>query len=443
LHTVSIRFGTDGVRGEAFSVLSEDVVRALGVAAAACLEGDTFLVGRDTRESGDRLQRAFAEGCASAGASIVDLGVVPTPAVAWLSQADELPAAMLSASHNPWQDNGIKLFAAGGRKLTDEQQDRIQAMLDSGVVPEPIEPSVAPGKIDRYLDAVVGSIGGRTFGGTKVVLDCANGAASSTAGRVFELLGADVTVLAAEPDGRNINAGVGSTHPDFLAEAVVEHGAAVGFAFDGDADRVVAVGSDGSVVDGDRFLAMGAIDRRDHGLLPDDTVVITVMANLGFRVAMNEQNITMVETPVGDRHVLEALDAGGYTFGGEQSGHIIHRDLATTGDGVLSAVQLLDAATRRGVDVGTWAQSVMTRYPQVLENVRIAEKLPNLGELMAPAVQAEEELLGDSGRVLIRESGTEPLIRVMVEASEADVAAASAERLVRHVGLMTTPPATD
>ncbi len=415
----------------------------LGVAAARCLDGDTFLVGRDTRESGPALQRAFAEGCAAEGVSIIDLGVVPTPAVAWLSKADGLPAAMLSASHNPWEDNGIKLFGAGGKKLTDAEQDSIQALLDAGIAVEPAEPRQELGSIDRYLDAVVNSVDGRNFSHTKVVLDCANGAASGTAGRIFELLGADVTVLAAEPDGRNINEGVGSTHPEFLAAAVVEHGASVGFAFDGDADRVVAVGADGSVIDGDRFLAMGAIDRRDHGLLPDDTVVITVMANLGFRVAMKAEGIQMVETPVGDRHVLEALDAGGYTLGGEQSGHIIHRDLATTGDGVLSAVQLLDAAVRRGVDVGSWAASVMTRYPQVLENVRIAEKVANPAELLADAIAEEEALLGDDGRVLIRASGTEPLIRVMVEASESHVAAESAARLVRHVELMTTPPAAD
>ncbi len=434
---MALRFGTDGVRAEALTQLTVEFARALGAASARTLTGDTIVIGRDTRESGPALQQAFAEGAASEGAAVRDLGVVPTPAVAWVCKADDLPGAMLSASHNPWQDNGIKLFSAGGLKLSDADQDVIQTQLDeahaAGYPTVPVEPTVETGSIDRYIDAVVASVGGRSFGGSTVVLDSANGSASTTAEQIFTRLGANVISLADAPDGQNINAGVGSTHPEFLQAAVVEHGAAAGFAFDGDADRIAAVGSDGVLIDGDRIIAMSALDRREQGTLANDTVVITVMANLGFRRAMDSYGIAMVETPVGDRYVLEALDAGDHSLGGEQSGHVIHRDLATTGDGVLTAVQLFDAVLRRDVDMGVWAAEVMNRLPQVLLNVRTAEKIPNLSGLLAEAVAAEEQLLGNGGRVLIRESGTEPVVRVMVEAEAADTAQASAERLAAAV----------
>ena len=435
---MALRFGTDGVRAEAFTVLTTEYVRALGAAAAEVLDGESFLVGRDTRESGPELLRAFAQGCASKGVSVVDLGVVPTPAVAHMSSVLGVPAAMLSASHNPWQDNGIKLFSAGGRKLSDADQDVIQAELDGtpSLANTHEELELTEATIAPYVDAVIDSIEGR-FDGVRVVLDCANGSASATASLIFERLGAHVVCLADQPDGRNINAGVGSTHPEFLQQAVREHGASVGFAFDGDADRVAAVGADGEVIDGDRIIAMTALDRRDTGRLAHDTVVITVMANLGFRVAMEAENLAMVETPVGDRYVLEALDAGGYTLGGEQSGHVIHRDLATTGDGVLTAVQLLDASVRRGIDLGEWAAGVMTRYPQILENVRTDAKIPNLLERLAPAIDAEETALGKDGRVLIRESGTEPVVRVMVESAQQSDAEASVQRLVEAVRELT------
>ncbi len=434
---MALRFGTDGVRAEALTQLTLEFARALGAASARTLTGDTIIIGRDTRESGPALQQAFSEGAASEGVSVRDLGVVPTPAVAWLCKADGLPGAMLSASHNPWQDNGIKLFSAGGLKLSDADQDIIQGQLDeahaSGYPTEAVAPIVEPGSIDRYVDAVVNSIDGRTFTGSTIVLDSANGSASTTAKIIFERLGATVISLADTPDGQNINAGVGSTHPEFLQDAVVEHGAAAGFAFDGDADRIAAVGSDGVLIDGDRIIAMSALDRREQNTLANDTVVITVMANLGFRRAMDTYGIKMVETPVGDRYVLEALDAGGHSLGGEQSGHVIHRDLATTGDGVLTAVQLFDAVLRRGVDMGTWAAGVMQRLPQVLLNVRTAAKIPDLSAKLAPAVEAEEALLGNDGRVLIRESGTEPVVRVMIEAETSEIADASAQRLVAEV----------
>jgi len=434
---MALRFGTDGVRAEALTQLTPEFVRALGAAAARTLSGDTIIVGRDTRESGPELQQAFSEGAASEGVSIRDIGVVPTPAVAWLCQADDLPGAMLSASHNPWQDNGVKLFSAGGKKLSDADQDVIQNQLDdahaAGYPLATVAPTVRSASIEPYVEAVLGSVEGRPFAGHSVVLDSANGSASTTAKSIFKRLGATVVSLADEPDGRNINDGVGSTHPEFLQSAVVEHKAEAGFAFDGDADRIAAVGRDGSLIDGDRIIAMSAIDRLERGALAHSTVVVTVMTNLGFRRAMEAKGVTLVETPVGDRHVLEALDDGGYTLGGEQSGHVIHRDLATTGDGVLTAVQLFDAVLRREVDMGEWAASVMTRFPQVLENVRMSAKLPNLVELLANSIAEEEAALGNNGRVLIRESGTEPVVRVMVEAAEADMATQSAARLVAAV----------
>ncbi|NNC78812.1 MAG: phosphoglucosamine mutase [Acidimicrobiales bacterium] len=430
---MSLKFGTDGVRGRAFTELTEDFARALGAAAVTVLETSSMMIGRDTRESGPALQAAFAEGCAAAGASIVDLGVAPTPAVAWMSKSTGQPAAVLSASHNVWHDNGIKIFAAGGTKISDAAQDAIQELLLRGDVPEVVEPEVTTMSIGPYVDAVVASIDGRSLEGTRVVLDCANGAAVDTAATIFGRLGAEIELIGVEPDGRNINDGVGSTYPAEMQKRVLATEAAVGFAFDGDADRVLACGSDGEMIDGDQIIAMAAVDRRDRGHLASDTVVITVMTNLGFRKAMDELGITVVETPVGDRHVLVALDEGGFSLGGEQSGHVIHRDLVTTGDGVLSAIQLLDAALRRGVDIGQWATQLMTRYPQVLENVRVKTRVKDVDQLLAEDIRAEEDLLGTSGRILVRASGTEPLIRVMVEAADRDTANAVAGRLADAV----------
>ena len=439
---MALRFGTDGVRAEAFTQLTTEYARALGAAAARVLDGDSMLIGRDTRESGPALQRAFAQGCALEGVAVVDLGIVPTPAVAHMSTVEGVPGAMLSASHNPWRDNGIKLFAAGGLKLRDDDQDVIQSELDRRpALDDPgTEPSVHSAAIDPYLDAVVASIDGRDFAGTTVALDAAHGAASTTGAVIFERLGAEVIALADQPDGRNINNRVGSMHPEFLRAQLEASDADVGFAFDGDADRIVAVGRDGSLIDGDRIIAMTAVDRRDRGRLAHDTVVITVMANLGFRHAMMQAGIGMVETGVGDRYVLEALDAGGYSLGGEQSGHVIHRDLATTGDGVLTAVQLLDAAVRRNgprTELDAWAADVMVSFPQVLKNVRTAAKIPDLAERLSPAIEAEERQLGSDGRILIRESGTEPVVRVMVEAATDAAAEESASRLVAAVEMLT------
>jgi phosphoglucosamine mutase len=441
---MSLRFGTDGVRGHAYDELTTDFVRRLGAAAAEVLGGDRFLIGRDTRASGPDLERALLEGLGARGVRAAVLGVVPTPAVAWLSAADGVPAAMISASHNPFDDNGVKLFAPGGLKLSDAVQDRIQAELDEwDVVPGVgVEPLDARADVARYEAALAASIEGRDLAGLHLVVDCANGAASEVAPLVLRALGAHVDLLFAAPDGHNINAGCGSTHPEALRREVVTRGADAGLAFDGDADRVLAVDAAGALLDGDQVIAICAIDRKARGRLPHDAVAVTVMTNLGFRLAMREHGIEVVETVVGDRHVLEALEARGLTLGGEQSGHVIFRDLATTGDGLLTGIQLLDVVQRTGRPLAELARS-MERLPQVLENVRVEAHVADLEARLAPTIAAIEAALGERGRVLVRPSGTEPVIRVMVEAGSRRAAKEAAAALVAEVGrLARSAPST-
>ena len=437
---MTLKFGTDGVRGDARE-LTDELVASLGRAAARVLPGGTFLVGRDTRESGPTVFAALAAGLMAEGADVVDLGVLPTPAVAALSQERELPGAMISASHNPYTDNGIKFFASGGRKLSDAVEEELEALIG-----EPAT-GVSAGQLSREPDAtavyerrLLESLGGRRLDGLHVVLDCANGAASAVAPDAFRDAGARVEVIHDAPDGTNINAGCGSTHPQDLQAAVVASGADVGLAFDGDADRVLAVDAEGNLVDGDHMIAICAIDMHAERRLTDATVVVTVMTNLGFRLAMAERGISVVETQVGDRYVLEALEEGGWSLGGEQSGHVIFRDLATTGDGLLTGLQLLDAVQRAGRPLAALAAEAMTRLPQVLVNVRVArregvEESPAVSNEVA-AVEAE---LGDHGRVLLRPSGTEPVIRVMVEAPSQQQAEAAAGRLAAAVEAASTP----
>jgi phosphoglucosamine mutase len=384
---------------------------------------------------------ALASGLAAEGADVVDLGVVPTPGVAWYSVAEDRPAAAVSASHNSFEDNGVKFFTAGGRKLSDDTEALLEAELDrllagDAVLAPPTGTGV--GRIatrpdtGAYVDGLVATLEGRRLDGLRVALDCANGAAWAVAPAVFSQLGARVDVLHAEPDGRNINAGCGSTHPEDLQAAVVRLGADAGLAFDGDADRVLAVDRAGALVDGDQLIAVCAVDRKGRGLLADDTVVVTVMANLGFRQAMAGLGIRVVDTNVGDRYVLEALEGGGWTLGGEQSGHVIFRDLATTGDGVLTGVQVLDVMARTGRTLADLA-SVMTRRPQVLRNVRVARRALDGADGLWAEVRAVEERLGGNGRVLIRPSGTEAVVRVMVEAQTAEAADAACAALAGAV----------
>ncbi len=352
------RFGTDGVRGVANVDLTPELVLALGRATARNIAAPTFLVGRDTRRSGPMLQAALSAGLASEGADVVDVGVLPTPALAWLSATRNLPAVVVSASHNPFGDNGIKLFAAGGAKLSEEMEaaieDELDRILDPSVKgPQSLEGhgvgsmTVEPGLGESYVEHLASLLEGRRLDGLRFVVDSANGAASSLAACVYERLGAEVVAIGCDPDGTNINAGCGSTSTGTLATAVVEHRADLGLALDGDADRLLAVGPDGLLANGDELIALFALDLAERGQLAGNTVVVTVMTNLGFRLAMAERGIIVKETPVGDRHVLAALDREGLSLGGEQSGHIIFRRLATTGDGLLTGVILADLVSGR------------------------------------------------------------------------------------------------
>ena len=422
---MTLKFGTDGVRGVADTELTTPFLHSLGAAAARVL-GRRFLVGRDTRVSGPRVFDDLSAGLGD----VIDLGVVPTPAVAFLSAERGLPAAMISASHNPYPDNGVKFFLPGGRKLSDEVEEELEHSL-AAAAPEPPSVEVDPSATASYERHVVESAG--SLEGLHVVIDCANGAAYEVAPRVLRAMGARVDVLFDRPDGTNINEGCGSTHPAALQAAVVSAGADVGLAFDGDADRVLAVDHRGELVDGDHLMALLAVDLRDRGALHDDTLVVTVMSNLGLRLAMAREGIAVHETQVGDRYVLEALEAGGWSLGGEQSGHIIFRDLATTGDGLLTGVRVLDAVRRSGRPLAELA-GVMTRLPQVLRNVRVGRRdgLDEAAEVWA-AVGAVEERLGDTGRVLLRPSGTEPVVRVMVEAPDHGTAEQAADELAAVV----------
>jgi phosphoglucosamine mutase len=442
-------FGTDGIRGLANVELTPEYALVLGRAAARVLGRECWAIGRDTRRSGPMIEAAFAAGLASEGADVVSLGVSPTPEVAWWSAGEKAPAAVVSASHNPFADNGIKIFSAGGRKLPDEAEARIESEIRKlGITAAAAAVGAATGEDPPtgqgvgnivsysahagYGAAIAASIEGRRLDGLRVVVDCANGAASAVAPDLLRSLGAEVEVLHGSPDGVNINDRCGSTHPSDLQLAVHEHRAEVGVAFDGDADRVLFVDGHSRVVDGDQTMAICAIDLAKRDLLPHRTVVVTVMTNLGFRLAMADQGITVVDTKVGDRHVLEALESGGFGLGGEQSGHVIFRDLATTGDGLLTAVQVLDVVVRSGRSLGMLADDAMTRLPQVLKNVRITGTTPaaELAERLASHVAHVEDDLGEMGRVLVRPSGTEPLVRVMVEAPTEVQAEAAASRLV-------------
>ena len=420
-----MKFGTDGVRGVANSELTAEFALRLGRAAARVLStGDatTVVIGGDTRISTPMLEAALAAGFAAEGVDVRRLGVVPTPAVAFAAQRTGALGAMVSASHNPYRDNGIKLFATGGIKLADDVEAAIERELDAMQ-----SPVGQPGRIAEtgddviaeYVDHVVSIAGGRTGSSMRVVVDAANGAASSLARIVFERLGVDVVVIGDEPDGTNINDACGATFPAAVAEAVVARGADVGIALDGDADRLIAVDHTGRVVDGDHIIAIAAIDLAARGLLTNDTVVVTTMTNLGFHHAMRAAGIGVVTTDVGDRYVLEALAAGGHVLGGEQSGHVIFADHATTGDGMLTAVALLDIIARSGRSLAELAASAMTSLPQILVNVEVSERVPDVAELLADDVARLETALAGSGRVLLRPSGTEPLVRVMVEAATA------------------------
>ncbi|WP_433162351.1 phosphoglucosamine mutase [Kribbella sp. CA-247076] len=427
-------FGTDGVRGLANVDLTAELALDLSVAAAHVLgEAGAFeghrpraVVGRDPRASGEFLEAAVVAGLASAGVDVVRLGVLPTPAVAYLTGSTGADlGVMLSASHNPMPDNGIKFLARGGIKLDDAIEDAIEARMGE----EWQRPTgAAVGRVfddgqgfETYVSHLVRSAPNR-FDGLKVVVDCANGAASHTAPEALRRLGAEVITYAAAPDGLNINLDCGSTHMEGLQREVLGHRADVGIALDGDADRCLAVDANGELVDGDQILAVLAMAMRDSGRLSNDTVVATVMSNLGFVQAMVRERIAVEQTKVGDRYVLEAMKAGGHKLGGEQSGHVILSDHATTGDGTLTAVMLLARVAQTGKTLSDLA-GAMTRLPQVLVNVKNVDKSrAGTDPAVQSAVAEATTRLGDTGRVLLRPSGTEPLVRVMVEAESSDTA---------------------
>ncbi|WP_341257803.1 phosphoglucosamine mutase [Gordonia malaquae] len=435
-------FGTDGVRGRANDQLTPELALRLASAAVSVLGADAnsrprVVVGRDPRASGELLEAALCAGLAAAGADAIRVGVVPTPAVAFLTAdygADF--GVMISASHNPMPDNGIKFFGAGGHKLADDVEDAIEAAMDAPAA-RPTGAHVgrlrdAPDAEERYLRHLAASVDARLDGLT-IVVDGANGAASTVGPHAYEAAGATVIAIHSDPDGLNINDGCGSTHLDVLQAAVLEHGADLGLAHDGDADRCLAVDSTGAVVDGDMIMAILAIDMHERGELTDNVLVATVMSNLGLHIAMREAGIDVKVTGVGDRYVLEELRAGGYALGGEQSGHIVIPAAGTTGDGVLTGLMLAGRVASTGTRLADLA-AVVTVLPQELINVPVSDKhAVAVADTVQDAVRVAEAELDGSGRILLRPSGTEQLVRVMVEAGTADDARGIAERVAAVV----------
>jgi phosphoglucosamine mutase len=432
-------FGTDGVRGLANGELTPELALSLAASAARVLAAHdrshrpVAVVGRDPRASGEMLEAAVVAGLTSAGADVLRLGVLPTPAVAYLVGALKADlGVMISASHNPMPDNGIKLFAAGGHKLPDGIEDEIEAGM-SGLGTRPTGAGVGrvsdiEDAVDRYVEHLR-SATPHSLAGVRVVVDCANGASSVAAPAVYRKAGAEVIAIHAEPNGININEECGSNHPELLRAAVLEHKADLGIAHDGDADRCVAVDAAGEMVDGDQIMAVLALAMADAGELTDDTLVATVMSNLGLHLAMRAHGVNVLTTAVGDRYVLEELRTGGYALGGEQSGHVVLPAYATTGDGLLTALRLMSRMAETGRSLADLA-GVMQRLPQVLVNVRVADKAAVAdSSAVRDAVGAVEAELGEEGRVLLRPSGTEQLVRVMVEATAHDTAQAAADRL--------------
>lgn len=439
-------FGTDGVRGLANRDVTAELALDLSVSAAHILsevgQRRSAIVGRDPRASGEFLQAAVAAGLASAGVDVLDVGVLPTPAIAYLTKTRSADlGVMLSASHNAMPDNGIKFFNADGNKLADEIEAQIEARMGEEWQ-RPVGDAVGRIAVDshaaaEYVTHLLTTVDSLT--GLKVVVDGANGAASAVAPSTYRQAGAEVIEIHCDPDGYNINRDCGSTHLGDLQKAVVEHDADLGIGHDGDADRCLAVDASGAVVDGDQLMAIIALAMRDTGRLAHDTVVATVMANLGFKQAMQREGITVVETAVGDRYVLEAMLGSGYVLGGEQSGHVVMTEHATTGDGLLTALQVMNRMVATGASLGELA-GVMNRLPQVLINVSGVDKNSlEQCEPVSAAVASAQARLSDSGRVLLRKSGTEPLVRVMVEAQDeataADVAESLAQTVKEHLSL--------
>ena len=441
-------FGTDGVRGVANTELSCERAMAIGRAAAAvlsegCRRRPVFVIGADTRASSDMLTCAVAAGLCSFGADVIELGVVPTPAVAYLVEKYKADAGvMISASHNPAEFNGIKIFSGDGFKLPDLVEERIEAIVLDGEPLPPLPEGDGVGRVTSAENACrdyvnhVKSTAAFSLEGLRIAVDCANGSASETAETLFSELGADAVILNASPSGVNINAGCGSTHLEALAEYVTAHHLDCGVAFDGDADRCLCIDENGAVVNGDRIMAICALDLKERGRLNRSTVVGTIMTNFGFGKFCEENGIRFEATKVGDRFVLEEMLLEDYSFGGEQSGHVIFRDFATTGDGQLTAVQLLSILRRKGKKLSELG-CVMTEYPQTIINLHVSSD----GKLrfytdpeVKNAIEAGKTLLGNTGRVVVRPSGTEPLIRVMAEGEDAAAIEEAAQSIARVIG---------
>ncbi|MYG93512.1 MAG: phosphoglucosamine mutase [Acidimicrobiia bacterium] len=422
-----LRFGTDGVRGRAYeNLFPDDCIRLAQAFTRALTPSSPIIIGRDTRDSSPDFAHALCAGFNAMGIHTIDLGVAPTPAVAWVAATQAAPGVVVSASHNPWHDNGLKLFSPKGLKLDNEIQATLESILsdpDWQPIPTlgtPNRTSDGTGLLQQYQQALTASVN-FDANGLKVVVDAANGAATAVLAQPLQAHNLIVTVINANPDGRNINRQCGSTYPDTVAEAVVRHNADLGLTFDGDADRVLAVDHTGAVLDGDQIIAICATDRKQRNKLAGNTVVVTVMTNLGFHRAMAKQQINVVTTPVGDRNVWTALEEGQWALGGEQSGHVIFPELTTTGDGMVTALQLLEVVVRRSVPLKDLAAEAMTKMPQVLHNVKMGPASLDEQHLNS-AVAAAEKTLQGNGRLLIRPSGTEPVIRIMVEAETSQLA---------------------
>jgi phosphoglucosamine mutase len=434
-------FGTDGVRGVANKDLTPDLVLALGRAGGSVLlpEGGEVVVGRDTRLSGPMLEGALVAGLSSAGVAVRTCGVLPSPAVAFLTVNERAGAgAVISASHNPVADNGVKFFSDEGYKLPAALEERIEEVMGDPAPEElpvgELVGSVAPldDAIDRYVDHLTGTLS-TSLSGLKVVLDCAHGAAYEAAPKALRAAGAEVVVIHGEPDGARINVDCGSTAPELAGKAVVAEGAQLGLAFDGDADRVLALDEQGQLVDGDQIIGMLALGMAERGELDNAQVVVTVMSNLGFIKAMETNSIGVIISPVGDKHVVEAMNASGAVLGGEQSGHIVFGGHATTGDGILTALQVAQVVASTNKPLSKTAR-FFEPYPQVLLNVEVGSKESlESADSLWDEIHGIEHTLGEEGRVLVRASGTEPLVRVMVEAAEAEVAHRTAENLAESV----------
>ncbi|MFM2437089.1 MAG: phosphoglucosamine mutase [Actinomycetota bacterium] len=434
-----LKFGTDGVRGEFGTELTTSYVAALARAAAKVLQCQLVVIGRDTRESGLALEVAIAESLTQLGVEVHLMGVAPTPAIAHAAATGDLVAFAITASHNRYSDNGVKIFGNGGRKLSDDEESRIEAELANELAKETAGSAVAnqgtshPEYLEKYCASLIATVPKNALAKLHIALDCANGALSNVAPDVFGALGATVSTIHAAPNGQNINHECGATNPATLGEVVKNVKAHVGIAFDGDGDRLIAIDNTGSIVDGDHLLAISAREMKRNGTLRNNKVAVTVMTNIGFHQAMTQAAIEVITTSVGDRSILAAIKDNDLSLGGEQSGHIIYHDLATTGDGLLAAIRLAVLVANSEQTFSQIASDAMTSFPQVLINVRVAKRTENIEQIFAEEILQAEKTLADNGRVLVRPSGTEPVVRVMVEASQHEIAESVATTLANAI----------